>query len=93
MVKLRDLAEANKKDGDVLLSNTPTPMTAEIKEKVFLPLWEKSDKNSGKEGVKRFLEVMKLGKIYFAIRGHFRTNNFMNFFNFSFESQSSVLVS
>jgi hypothetical protein len=35
MVKLRDLAEANKKDGDMLLSNTPTPMTAEIKEKVF----------------------------------------------------------
>ena len=35
MVKLRDLAEANKKDGDVLLSNTTNPMTAEIKEKVF----------------------------------------------------------
>jgi hypothetical protein len=35
MVKLRDLVEANKKDGDMLLSNTPTPMTAEIKEKVF----------------------------------------------------------
>ena len=35
MVKLRDLAEANKKDGDVLLSNTPQKLTTEIKEKVF----------------------------------------------------------
>jgi hypothetical protein len=35
MVKLRDLAEANKKEGDVLLSRTPQKLTTEIKEKVF----------------------------------------------------------
>ena len=35
MVKLRDLAEANKKDGDILLSNTPQKLTTDIKEKVF----------------------------------------------------------
>jgi hypothetical protein len=35
MVKLRDLAEANKKEGDVLLSNTPQKLTTEIKKKVF----------------------------------------------------------
>ena len=35
MVKLRDLAEANKKEGDVLLSKTPQKLTTEIKKKVF----------------------------------------------------------
>ena len=35
MVKLRDLAEANKKEGDILLPNTPQKLTTEIKEKVF----------------------------------------------------------
>tara|TARA_Y100000004_G_scaffold59059_1_gene65727 strand:+ start:2829 stop:2972 length:144 start_codon:yes stop_codon:yes gene_type:complete len=35
MVRLRDLAEANKKEGDVLLSNTPQKLTSEIKEQVF----------------------------------------------------------
>ena len=35
MVKLRDLVEANKKEGDVLLSNTPQKLTTEIKKKVF----------------------------------------------------------
>ena len=35
MVKLRDLAEANKKDGDILLPNTPQKLTTDIKKKVF----------------------------------------------------------
>jgi len=35
MVKLRDLAEANKKDGDVLLPQKGQKLTTEIKEKVF----------------------------------------------------------
>ena len=35
MVKLRDLVEANKKEGDVILPNTPQKLTTEIKEKVF----------------------------------------------------------
>ena len=35
MVKLRDLVEANKKEDQEILSNTPTKMTKEIKDKVF----------------------------------------------------------
>ena len=34
-IKLRDLAEANKAEGQELLSNTPTAMTKDIKDKVF----------------------------------------------------------
>ena len=35
MVKLRDLVEDNKKEDQEILSNTPTKMTKDIKEKVF----------------------------------------------------------
>ena len=50
MVKLRDLAEANKKEGDILLSNTPQKLTTEIKEKVFknkLPIDVVDDSQNG----------------------------------------------
>ena len=33
--KLRDLAEANKAEDQVILSKTPTKMTKDIKDKVF----------------------------------------------------------
>jgi hypothetical protein len=35
MVKLRDLVEANKKEDQVILSNTPTKMTKDMKDKIF----------------------------------------------------------
>jgi len=35
MTKLRDLVEANKKDGDILLSNTAVKLTTAIKKNVF----------------------------------------------------------
>ena len=35
MVKLRDLVEANKAEGQEILSNTPTKINKDIKDKVF----------------------------------------------------------
>ena len=60
MVKLRDLAEANKKDGDILLSNTPQKLTTDIKEKVFknkLPVDVVDDSQDGYNNTSSQMQV------------------------------------